>query len=206
MYKMTVDNGGAPCVKARLLTLAICKPAIRRTAEKGDIIIRFSANRLYAHNCAIFIAKVTEKLDGRKYYFQPQYSNRPDCIYRWVGGKFRYKRGAKYHSKEDLPHDLGSPPQYSNAHVLFSRTFRYFGEKGCRKFEDKYAHIASKIRLLAKGHRVINLPDDIWSELTKFARSLWKRKSAHSLTTTPRDRSKICLRDDSGSVECQRLW
>ncbi len=191
-------------MRVGLLTLAICKPAIRRTAEKGDIIIGFAANRLYAHNCPILIAHVTEKLDGRKYYFEPQYSNRPDCIYRWLGGQFRYRRGAKYHSKEDLPHDLGIPPQYSSAHILLSRRFRYFGEKGCRKFEDKYPHIASKIRLLAKGHRVINLPDCLWSELAGFASALWRCKSAYSHTPIPSDRSSFCLRNDGGSIECSR--
>ena len=35
LYKMTVDDGGAPCVQDRMLTLAICKPTIRRVAPEG---------------------------------------------------------------------------------------------------------------------------------------------------------------------------
>jgi hypothetical protein len=204
LYKMTVDNGGAPCVRAGLLTLAICKPAIRRTAKEGDTIIGFAANRLYAHNSVIYIARVTKKLDGRIYYSQLQFSNRPDCIYRWDGRSFSYKRDAKYHSKEDLTHDLGRPFKYPNAQVLLSRRFRYFGKGGCRKFDDKYPHIASKIRSLAQGHRVINLPDDLWGELQKFASALWKRKSAYSHTLVPTVRSTICLRNDGGAIECHR--
>ena len=33
IYKLTVDDGGAPCVHDGVWTLAICKPAIRSTAE-----------------------------------------------------------------------------------------------------------------------------------------------------------------------------
>jgi Nucleotide modification associated domain 2 len=38
-YKMTDDNGGAPCVQDGFLTLAICKPEIRKIAKEDDIII-----------------------------------------------------------------------------------------------------------------------------------------------------------------------
>jgi Nucleotide modification associated domain 2 len=37
-YKLTADNGGAPCVRYGLLSLAICKPMIRKTAKEGDLI------------------------------------------------------------------------------------------------------------------------------------------------------------------------
>jgi hypothetical protein len=32
-YKLVVDDGGAPCVQNGLLSLAICKPQIRKTAS-----------------------------------------------------------------------------------------------------------------------------------------------------------------------------
>ena len=35
VYKLTVDNGGAPCVSEDLLTLAICKPSVRSAADLG---------------------------------------------------------------------------------------------------------------------------------------------------------------------------
>jgi len=35
-YKLTTDDGGAPCVQDGLLSLAICKPMIRGTAEVGQ--------------------------------------------------------------------------------------------------------------------------------------------------------------------------
>ena len=40
VYKIVADIGGAPCVKNNLLSLAICKPKIRKTAGKGSIRFR----------------------------------------------------------------------------------------------------------------------------------------------------------------------
>ena len=38
VYKIVVHNGGTPCVHDMQLSLAICKPAIRRAAQPGDLI------------------------------------------------------------------------------------------------------------------------------------------------------------------------
>jgi hypothetical protein len=50
-----------------ILSLAICKPAIRSTARRGNIILGFAANSLYRKNCLVYVARVTRKLEGRKY-------------------------------------------------------------------------------------------------------------------------------------------
>lgn len=204
LYKLTVDDGGAPCVRNGLLSLAICKPAIRRTAETENIIIGFAATRLYHDNRVIYIAQVTKKLDGRKYYSR-DFADRPDCIYLWDGRGFSRRRRAKYHTKGDLVHDLGRPPKYPSAQVLLSKKFRYFGKKGWRSFHEKYPHIGAKIRSLARGHRVINLTDDLWQELGKFSSQLWKHKSEYSRTPVPGVASTACLRADGGSIECHRM-
>ena len=57
IYKMTVDDGGAPCVSDGILSLAICKPAIRSTAKHENIILGFAGNRLYENNCLIYAAR-----------------------------------------------------------------------------------------------------------------------------------------------------
>jgi len=53
-YKLTVDDGGAPCAERGLLSLAICKPMIRRTAQKGDLIFGFAGNLKSKHLRAKF--------------------------------------------------------------------------------------------------------------------------------------------------------
>jgi len=54
---MTVDSGGAPCVSNGVLSLAICKPAIRSSATRGNIILGL-ANPLAA-------AALTQSYDMR---------------------------------------------------------------------------------------------------------------------------------------------
>ncbi|SFN54073.1 Nmad2 family putative nucleotide modification protein [Dokdonella immobilis] len=39
VYKLTNDDGGAPCVEDELLSLCICKPRIRSVAIEGDVLI-----------------------------------------------------------------------------------------------------------------------------------------------------------------------
>jgi hypothetical protein len=59
IYKMVADNGGAPCVAAGLLSLAICKPMIRKSAEKGSLIFGFGG-KVYGERL-LYIACVTQK-------------------------------------------------------------------------------------------------------------------------------------------------
>jgi hypothetical protein len=67
-YKLTVDDGGAPCVEDGLLSLAICKPFIRVKAKVGDVVFGFAANSLYSDNRLIYAARVTDKESGGAYY------------------------------------------------------------------------------------------------------------------------------------------
>jgi hypothetical protein len=62
IYKMIADSGGAPCVSKGILSLAICKPRIRSSAERDDIILGFAANSLYRDNSLVYLAKVTEQI------------------------------------------------------------------------------------------------------------------------------------------------
>src|SRR5881296_1719497 len=85
VYKMVADNGGAPCVTGKLLSLAICKPKIRKSAGRGSLIFGFGGKEYQER--LIYIARVTGKLEGEAYYQQPQYARRPDCIYRVEEGR-----------------------------------------------------------------------------------------------------------------------
>src|SRR5688500_181495 len=80
VYKVVVDNGGAPCVSAGVLSLAICKPKIRKTARKGSLIFGFGGKEYQER--LIYVARVTEKLEGEDYYRNRKYARRPDSIYR----------------------------------------------------------------------------------------------------------------------------
>jgi len=170
IYKLTVDDGGAPCIHDGVWSLAICKPAIRSTAKKNNVILGFSGNDLYENNCLIYIARVTLPLDGRR-YFRDKYAPRPDCIYEWDGRRFDRRPDAKFHaSQEDLKHDLGTHPHYKRANVLISegkQNFRYFRDKCPIEYKSKYHRLKSLIDGLGQGHRV-NFDSELKEELRQF--------------------------------------
>lgn len=154
-YKLTVDDGGAPCVEMGLLSLSICKPMLRRTAEHGDIVIGFAANSLHADNRLIYVARVNEKLKNGDYYRPGNYNGRADCIYEWRGGRFAQRTGALYHgSAGDLEHDLGQHPDYPRANTLLSREFCYFGASGSDAYKKAFPLVARAVAALGRGHRV----------------------------------------------------
>src|SRR5260370_161577 len=126
VYKMTVDNGGAPCVREGWLNLAICKPAIRRMAGKGSIIFGFGG-KTYGERL-LYVANVTKKLIDGKYYRKSRYESRPDCIYLYKNGTPERKKLAVYHSNSDeRALDVGE--RFEKGNVLLSNDFRYFGKE-----------------------------------------------------------------------------
>src|SRR5215211_4313246 len=96
VYKLTYDGGAAPCVDGDMLTLAICKPMIRASAQVGDLLFGFAADSLNPDNRLVYIARVTGIEDH--YYDDPAYRERPDCIYiRGEDGRFRVRSDARFH-------------------------------------------------------------------------------------------------------------
>ena len=169
-YKLTVDDGGAPCVEKGLLSLAICKPMLRRTAEKDDIVIGIAANSLHADNRLIYVARVTDKLVNGDYYRRGKYTGRADCIYDWRSGRFAPRAGALYHgSPGDLVHDLGQHPSYPRANTLLSQNFCYFGASGLDAYKKDFRVVAKAVAALGRGHRVHHEPE-LLAELEKLVR------------------------------------
>jgi hypothetical protein len=153
-YKLTVDDGGAPCVTGDLLSLAICKPMIRSTADIDDLIFGFAADSLHKDNRLIYVACVTDKLCDGKYYKDAEYAKRSDCIYRYKGGRYFWKPGSLYHDVGDIEHDLGKYPEYPRANVLLSDDFRYFGKEANAEYKTKFTEVRSAVERLGEEHRV----------------------------------------------------
>lgn len=158
VYKMTVDNGGAPHVANGLLSLAICKPMIRHMAKTGDVIFGFGGKSLGER--LIYIAVVDEKLTGNKYYVEPLYNNRNDCIYMIGadGQSANQKPKRKYHEESfNLYHDVG--PFFERGDVLLSRNYRYFGEEQINlSLSDEFPLVYEMVHRLGRGHRVNHDP------------------------------------------------
>jgi hypothetical protein len=171
VYKMTVDNGGAPCVRDGLLSLAICKPKIRRTAEKGALLFGFSGKS--DGERLLFVARITHKEHGAGYYIKPKYVGRPDRIYRDREGKAELRPGARYHA-DGASRDRDVGPRFERADVLLSEDFRYFGAKGDDEYKESCSHLAGLIESLTQGHRRYHL-DTVRGELESLQREVWKR-------------------------------
>ena len=178
LYKLTVDDGGAPCVQAELFSLAICKPMIRSTANVGDYIFGFAANSLSRGNRLIYVARVTEKVSSGAYWAGSRFSDREDCIYEWHEGKLTLRSDARHHQDMSyLERDLGPSPFYSRANVLVSDDFRYFGSAGTSAYKDKFPLVKEAVERLGQGHRVWHtlelaaqleaLRDFVWTETSE---------------------------------------
>ncbi len=191
---MVVDNGGAPCVSNGLLSLAICKPMIRKMAEEGSLIFGFGGKRKKYEQRLIYIASVTEKLPSGRgdYYRQPKYKKRPDCIYRETNdGEAQIRSDARYHNLDDqLQHDVGL--NFERSDVLLSENFRYLGKQGTADYKNKFQKIDALLNSLKRGHRV-NLPPEVHDELIELKTLIWKTYP-HNFSGEPTDSdlTKIC--------------
>lgn len=154
-YKMTNDSGAVPCVRDGLLSLAICKPMIRMKAKEDHLLFGFAANSLHRDNRLIYIAKVEEVIVSGRYYEQPRFARRGDCIYERSGALFVRRTNARFHDRpSDLAHDLGPGPHYPRAIVLLSRDFRYFGASGSADYKHFHPRLKRAIEGLKRGHRL----------------------------------------------------
>ena len=194
VYKLTSDRGGAPSApppragEAALLTLSICKPAIRRTAQAGDRILGITSRALaesdgYPAGCVIYAAVIEAAVDAREYYARRSpFRHRPDCIYRFHqmlgtiehGGQTPLHADPAYRSR-----DIGQYPFYKNGRTLLSREFRYFGRQAVA-IPARYSVLCAMSEALGQGHRVLEAWDPAQAEVQALFRMLWKRPSTYT--------------------------
>jgi|GEM_PF-530339 len=202
-YKLTIDNGGAPSVQGQLLTLAICKPTIRRCAQPGDWVVGFGAKsfevvnrrwpngRFVPGQPLVFMARVTSKLGGGKYYLEPRFVDRPDCIYERHGSRFQRRADALYHPEpECLPHDLGSYPVYEKADVLISDDFRYYADGGTFDYELQFPSIKDAFERIHRMHGVAQPNTSLSNDFMALQRWLWRQ---HIDASAPFDAAELPL-------------
>jgi Nucleotide modification associated domain 2 len=155
--------------------LAICKPKIRKSAQKGSLIFGFGGKR-YKEKL-IYIARVTDKLKDQAYYQRRKYAGRPDCIYRVKGGRAERRDSARYHVMSDeRKKDVGL--RFENAFVLLSKDFRYLGKSGTCDYKRHHRELKKLIAGLKRGHRrhhsavlrnqLLALKDKIWRKYPRM--------------------------------------
>ena len=198
IYKVVADTGGAPCIWRGTLSLAICKPKIRRTTRKGDLIFGFGG-KTYGGRL-LYIAEVTEKPEVGDYYRTLRFAARPDCIYKDNDGVPERKPSARYHAETDeRKKDVGM--RFENAYVLLSENFRYLGGNGTDSYKQEFPSVKILIEGLKQGHRV-NHTSQLRSELVALKDQAWSQHNKMVLgSPTDRDRTQVCNRE-TPSVEC----
>lgn len=128
-YTVTHDYGSAPNPYWDVCTLTICKPVIRRVAQKGDWIVGLRGNSV------VYAMRVTDRKTLAEYdrYCQsslrkklPDWRSRDcarragDCIYDFATASTPTLREG-IHSAENMETDL------SGVNALLSTDFYYFG-------------------------------------------------------------------------------
>ncbi len=194
VYKLTSDRGGAPSAplprpgETPLLTLSICKPAIRRTAQPGDRILGITSQSLlrrdgYAPNAVIYAAVVKGAVDAREYYAaRSPFRHRPDCIYQFhrLNGTIEHSGRSPLHADPAYrSRDIGQYPFYKNGRTLLSREFRYFGAAAVQ-LPDRLYQLQQVLELLGQGHRVFTEKSSEQAEIDALFDLLWKRTGHHT--------------------------
>jgi len=142
-YKLTNDTGFAPNPFFGRLTLATCKPGIRRTKGVGDWIAGFTSRQLCGDKVGqerlIFLMKVSEIMSIAEYFHAPRHKNKipkqlaKDPKDRLGDNIYKPRKG---HAREiddfdQVPnesHGMGSKKRdLGGKNVLISDHFYYFG-------------------------------------------------------------------------------
>lgn len=168
-YVVAVDTGFSPNPYGRRCTLACCKPAIRRNAEPGDIIVGSGSIRRDLCGRLIYAMRVSEVLPLEAYWnrypskrpsMRTAISKRGDNIWHYADGAWRGVRGA-LHDETHRERDL------RGTNALIAEDFFYFGREA-RIVPMPYASMLAT----TQGHRNtydVQLITRFWKWLSRTA-------------------------------------
>lgn len=146
-YKLKYDTGFAPNPFHGVLTLATCKPAVRRCRKVGDWVAGFASQDLVnrtrresgveiPYRGLVYLMQVGEKLRLEHYFEDARYQvkkpdmqslhpmlRRGDNIYRMSPDGNLALQDNEYHGKSEVKADVGG------VNALVASTFYYFGRK-----------------------------------------------------------------------------
>ena len=132
----------APSIDDGLVSLATCKPVIRRCAEKGDWVIGFLASP-NPPGLVAWAGRVSRRVAIGDY--EREFRGRSDVVYRERSdGSFR-RLLKDYHARPgDMERDLSGPA------LLFDRASAWYFGNQPEMLPDELSHLAAR----GQGHRV----------------------------------------------------
>ncbi|QPB42753.1 Nmad2 family putative nucleotide modification protein [Rodentibacter haemolyticus] len=132
-YVIPYDYGFAPNPYGGYLTLATCKPNIRKSACIGDIIAATGSCSGSYKDRLIYVGEISEIINIDKYFKDPRFEiKKPNNknLLSISGDNIYYKERdiwrripSKFHDDSHIAHDLKSD------NVLICKNFWYFGNK-----------------------------------------------------------------------------
>lgn len=162
-YVIATDAGSAPNYDPPLVTLAVCKPRIRRKAKIGDLVLAFagkSVNPTEPHT-VIWAGVVKEKMTFFEYWEnkrfdckKPDGSDRPDNFYRPSGGGLLWVQNPT-HGPEEAEHDIRG--QYV---LAFKPTWQFGAQGPVLPFDFGLRMVSGR-----RGERVTDLSEEEWCRL-----------------------------------------
>lgn len=173
-YIVKHDTGFSPNLFHGCCTLACCKPAIRRTAKKGDWVIGLTPKE--DGNRIVYLMRVDEPPETFAEYWQDKRfkAKRPrydadvvakcgDNIYEPQGSGHRQLQSMHSNglleNHENKAHDLGGK------YVLISETFAYFGSQPL-----ELPHELTPL-IPGRGHRS-RFPDEVKEAFISFTQAV----------------------------------
>ncbi len=183
-YVIAVDAGSAPNYDPPFVTLAVCKPRIRRKAEIGEVVLAFAGkdvNPTEPHT-VVWAGVVSEKLSFADYWNdrrfatkKPDKSDHPDNFYRPVDGGLLWVQN-DVHGPDATNHDTGGK------FVLgFSPSWRFGAHGPLMPIEFDLRMVGGR-----RGERVADLTESEWKRLRA-----WLDKNSADVSTIPQG-SKRC--------------
>jgi len=167
-YKLKDDVGFAPNPFGGMLTLATCKPLIRKHKNIGDWVAGFTSKALVKDKNyspkLIYLMQVTDKVNFEKYWNDKQYEDRKpkksDIIMEKIGDNI-YKPSPSslegFEQQQNLYHyDMDIKRDLSGEFVLISTRYYYFGGSPI----EIPAEISPKIPKGQSAHGVKGFNDD----------------------------------------------
>lgn len=147
-YILAQDHGVAPCPDDGLITLATCKPTIRRMARPGDWVLGFQPGSL-ERGMLLWGGRVSATMSHGDY--ERAHRGRRDAVYR-ERRDGRYDRlDPDYHpSQADMDRDLSGPV------LVFDTSASVYLNGHPATLPPELAHLAAS----GRGHRVNGRQDD----------------------------------------------
>lgn len=170
-YILADDHGIAPCGDDGLITLATCKPTIRRTARRGDWVMGFRPGSL-ERGLVLWVGRIANILPHGEY--QRRHPARLDAVYHENDdGTFDRIDPAYHPTEKEKLRDLSAPV------LVFDREASRYPRGTATPLPHDLGHLAAD----GRGHRVngVRVGDAVRLEA-------WMRSLSGGDATSPTER------------------